>query len=46
MGGSTGAATRDVVLYRLIGWGGATTYFLGIAIWYEVVPTALKWIAG
>ncbi len=46
MGRSTGAATRDVVLYRLIGWGGATTYFLGIAIWYEVVPTALKWIAG
>ena len=46
MGRSTGAATRDVVLYRLIGWGGATAYFLGIAIWYEVVPTALKWIAG
>jgi hypothetical protein len=46
MGRSTGAATRDVVLYRLVGWGGATAYFLGIAIWYEVVPTALKWIAG
>ena len=43
MGRSTGAATRDVVLYRLVGWGGATAYFLGIAIWYEVVPTALKW---
>lgn len=37
------AATRDILLYRLIAWCGATAYFFGIAIWYEVVPLVIGW---
>jgi hypothetical protein len=46
MGRTAGAAFRDLLLYRLVAWGGATTYFLGIAIWYEVVPELIRWITA
>jgi hypothetical protein len=41
---SPGAATRDVLLYRLVAWSGATIYFFGIAIWAEIVPEVIRWI--
>jgi hypothetical protein len=40
------AAIRDLLLYRLVAWGSGVTYFLGIAIWYEVVPVVVKWARG
>ena len=39
------AAIRDVMLYRLLAWGASTAYFLGIAIWHDVVPQAIKWLS-
>jgi hypothetical protein len=38
------AATWDLLVYRAVAWGGSTAYFLGIAIWYEVVPIVIRWI--
>jgi hypothetical protein len=38
------AAIRDLLFYRALAWGAATAYFLGIAIWYEVVPEAIGWL--
>jgi hypothetical protein len=46
MGRSSRAAIGDLLLYRLVGWGAATAYFFGIAIWYEIVPVVLGWLRG
>jgi hypothetical protein len=46
MGLPARAALRDLALNRVVAWGGATAYFLGIAIYYEIVPVVIKWIRG
>jgi hypothetical protein len=38
------AAVRDLLVYRALGWSAATAYFLGIAIWYDVVPAMIGWL--
>jgi hypothetical protein len=46
MGRSARAAIGDLLSYRLVAWGGATAYFFGIAIWYEIVPIVFGWLGG
>jgi hypothetical protein len=43
---SSRAAIRDLLLHRIVAWGSGAAYFLGIAIWYEIVPVAVKWARG
>lgn len=37
-------ARHDLILHRTLAWSAATTYFLGIAIWGEVLPQVLGWV--
>ena len=36
--------SRGVLLTRAIAWPAATVYFLGIAIWADIVPLILRWL--
>ena len=38
LGRSPRQALRDLVVHRAIEWVGVVAYFLGIAIWYNVLP--------
>jgi len=38
LGRSPREALRDLVVHRAIAWTGGVAYFLGIAIWYDVLP--------
>ena len=38
LGRSPRQALRDLVVHRAIAWTGGVAYFLGIAIWYDVLP--------
>jgi hypothetical protein len=40
------AARMDILLQRLIGWTGGVVYFLGIALWAEIVPRWHAWFGA
>lgn len=40
---TAGQAWGDLATQRLLSWSGIITYFLGIAIWGEVVPQIIGW---
>src|SRR5262245_27108879 len=44
LGLSSGASWRRLLAHRAIAWTTIAAYFLGIAIWHEVVPQWLTWL--